>query len=121
LNELANLAIDSGQFDSAIRDTRAMFHSQPVQLPYVLATELLEQVTTHQLVAQRYEDAFFNLLAADRVAIGAGASCPSSEAGQAVVPVADVPAAALAAFRQPREQELRRPTAVESRGDCRLT
>jgi len=78
-----------------------MFHSQPVQLAHVLATELLEQVTAHQLVAERHEDAFFDFPAADRVAIGAGASCPSSEAGQAVVPVDDVPAAALAAFRQP--------------------
>ncbi|HTH03092.1 MAG TPA: hypothetical protein VL882_22615 [Vicinamibacterales bacterium] len=116
MNELANLAIDPGEFGPAIRDARAMFHSQAVQLPDVLATELLEQVTAHQLVAKCHEDAFFNLLATDGVAIGAGASCPSSEAGEAVVPVDNVTAAALAAFRQPREQELRPSPAIESRG-----
>jgi hypothetical protein len=57
-----------------------MFHPQAIQLAYVLAAELLEEITP-QLVAKRDQDAFLHLLAADRQAIGARASRANSETG----------------------------------------
>lgn len=75
-----------------------MLHAQPVQLAHVLSAEVLEQVSAHQLVAERHENPLLDLLAADRQAIGVRASRTSPEAGQAVAPVHDVPTAALCAL-----------------------
>jgi hypothetical protein len=90
-----------------------MLHPQAVQLPHVLTTEILEQVSAHQLVAQCHENAFFDFLAADRQAIGAGATRTSAEAREAVAPVHDVPAAALGALRETGEEILWAPCLVE--------
>ena len=48
-------------------------HAQPV-LAHVLAAEILEEVSAHQLVAQRSQDPLLHLLAVDRQAIGARAT-----------------------------------------------
>ena len=98
---------------ATVRQTCAMFHSQAVQLPHVLPAEVLEQVAAHQLVAECHENAFFHLLAADGQAVGARATRARAEARQAVAPVHDVSAAALGAFRQSGEEELRTSRLVE--------
>ena len=113
LNELPDFAFDRRELLATVRQTCAMLHPQPIQLAHVLAAEVLEQVAAHQLVAQCHENAFFHLLAADGQAIGARASRASAEAGQAVAPVHDVPAAALGALRQTREEILRASCLVE--------
>jgi len=100
LNELPNLALDTGELRTAVRQARAVLHPQAIQLADVLSAEVLEEVPPHQLVAQRHQHAFFHLLAADGQAIGARASRASPEAGQTVAPVHDVPTAARGALRE---------------------
>jgi hypothetical protein len=91
-----------------------MLHSQSVQLAHVLATEVLEQVPAHQLVAEGHQDTLFHLLAADRQAVRARASGSRAETREAIAPIHHVPAAALSALRQTGEQVLRASSLVES-------
>jgi hypothetical protein len=49
-----------------MRQAGAVLHAQPIQLAHVLAAEILEEVSAHQLVAQRHQDPLLHLLAADR-------------------------------------------------------
>ena len=58
LNKLPDFTFDARELPSTVRQTCAMFHPQAVQLPHVLAAEVLEQVAAHQLVAQCHENAF---------------------------------------------------------------
>jgi hypothetical protein len=81
LNTLPEFTFDGRELLAAVGNARAMFHPQTIQLAYVLAAEVLEEITSHQLVAKRDQDALLHLLAADRQAIGARASRANSEAG----------------------------------------
>src|SRR5262245_375509 len=90
-----------------------MLHSQPIQFANVLAAEVFEQVSAHQLVAKGYQDTLFHLLAADRQAISARASRAGPKAGQAVAPIHHVPAPTLRALRQTGEEILRTSRLVE--------
>jgi hypothetical protein len=64
LNELPNLALDTGKLRTAARQAGAMLHPQAIQLAHVLSAEVLEEISAHQLVAKCRENAFLYLLSA---------------------------------------------------------
>jgi hypothetical protein len=73
--------------------------------------KVLEQVTAHQLVAERYEDSFLELLPVYRQTIRACAARAGSEACQAFAPVherANTFEERFASRRQPIERDLGR-------------
>ncbi|HXW07775.1 MAG TPA: hypothetical protein VD833_21275 [Vicinamibacterales bacterium] len=91
-----------------------MLHSPPIQLAYVLAAEVLEQVPVHQLLAERNENPVLDLLAADGQTVRAGAARSGGEAREAIAPIHHVPATVLGALRQTGEEILRTACFIES-------
>jgi hypothetical protein len=57
LNKLPDLTFDGRELLAAVGNARAMLHPQAIQLAHVLAAEVLEEITPHQLVAKRAQDA----------------------------------------------------------------
>ncbi|HTV02149.1 MAG TPA: hypothetical protein VMF13_16485 [Luteitalea sp.] len=70
-NQLLNLPLDDGQRILGLGQLCPVLHAQPIQLAHVLAAELLEQVTAHQLVPQGREHTLLQFLPADRPSVGA--------------------------------------------------
>jgi hypothetical protein len=114
LSELADLSFDCCELGTGTRQSRAMLHPQPIQLAYVLSTQVFEEIPPHQLLAGRDENALLNLLAADGQSVCAGAAGSRAEAREAIAPIHHVPAAALSAFRQTGKQVLLASCLVES-------
>ena len=67
---------------------------------HVLSAEVLEVIPAHQLVAKRYEDPFFHLLAADGQPVRAITARAGTETREAVSPVHDIATAAFGASRE---------------------
>jgi hypothetical protein len=108
LNELADLPVDGGEFDAGARQSRAMFHSQAIQLAHVFASEVLEESPAHQLLAKCNQDALLHFLAADRHSVGARATGSGAKAREAIAPIHHVPAAAFGALGQTGEEDFGR-------------
>jgi hypothetical protein len=45
------ISLDGRELSAGARQSRAMLHSQPIQLANVLAAEVFEEIAAHQLVA----------------------------------------------------------------------
>jgi hypothetical protein len=68
------ISLSTARLGDGARQSRAMFHSQPIQLAHVFVAEVLEQVPAHQLLAERRENPLLHLLAADGQTVRAGAA-----------------------------------------------
>jgi hypothetical protein len=77
-----------------------------------------EQVLPQQLVLERFEDAGFDFVAANRQQVVAPTLIASAEAGESIAPSHDESRAADTALRQPGEQVQRTPRpSQEERSD----